>query len=106
MDLCDSSSLELHLCPFVPWDNVKNHLPGVWNNSNVSFDVDSLQREIKDNSLAHVPSSNASEVVNSFLATLQKYASTTARFPSFINFDISILVIISFLFLSQALPSS
>jgi len=58
-----------------------------------------LQEKIKDISLAHVSSATASEVADSFLATLQKYTSTTAWFPSLINLGISALIIISLLFL-------
>jgi len=82
----------------VPWDNVKNHLLGIWSNDNVSLDLSSLQEKIKDISLAHVSSATASEVADSFLATLQKYT-TTAWFPSLINLGISALIIISLLFL-------
>jgi len=57
-----------------------------------------LQEKIKDISLAHVSAATASEVADSFLATLQKYT-TTAWFPSFINLGISALIIISLLFL-------
>ncbi|XP_037374286.1 endogenous retrovirus group K member 13-1 Env polyprotein-like isoform X1 [Talpa occidentalis] len=83
----------------VSWNNVKNHLLGVWNNTNVSLDLTALQKDIKAISLAHSPSSTPAEVAASFLASLQHYTTKAAWFPSFITLGVVLLVTIIILIL-------
>ncbi|XP_053757481.1 endogenous retrovirus group K member 13-1 Env polyprotein-like isoform X1 [Panthera pardus] len=66
------------------WERVKNHILGIWNHSDLNFDLNSLHKDIRDISQAEAEFS-ASQISNTFFQNLSFYVSHKSFFTTMIK---------------------
>lgn len=60
------------------WSKIQSHLKGVWNNSSLALDTDSLYNEIMDISKSRVGPASIKEVSAAFFSAVHEFTSSSS----------------------------
>lgn len=60
------------------WSKIQSHLKGVWNNSSLALDTDSLYNEIMDISKSRVGPTSIKEVSTAFFSAVHEFTSSSS----------------------------
>ncbi|XP_043328041.1 endogenous retrovirus group K member 7 Env polyprotein-like [Cervus canadensis] len=75
------------------WDQVRNHIVGIWNSSDTSIDLTKLHQEIKDIGQSHLDFSTA-QTANAFFTSLSNFISHNNLLSSVLGIVASIFIVV------------